>query len=514
MSEPNELFSDTEPSGFLDADADAAVPATPAAPAAAPPARPWWHWLIEGARTALFMRPRTLGLQAGPITVAVLLVVVALAKIGLQRLAVDGPVAFNARAIASGWFVTLLLLGAAWVVVRARAAKSGDSDSGAREPCTATFFALLLAQGLVMDGVLSTASMAAAHWLPLLIPARGDELIWWGWIAVLVWFAIATGWLLWRMAPKQFAPRAVAAMAVAAAIASTVWAPSAWYWYPDRSAAPESAEDATPTLHLTQDLIESQITVLTEALNRVQAGRPGIVDLYAITFAPYADEDVFSREAGMVSELMRTRFDAPQRTVQLQNHLRTAADLPWATPLNLQRTIQRMAEVMNRDEDVLFIHLTSHGARNGHLATSFWPLEIDDVTPQQLKTWLDEAGVRYRVISISACFSGSWIAPLADPGTLVMTAADADHTSYGCGRKSDLTFFGRAMYDEQLRHGHSFEAAHAAVRPVIEQREKEAGKTDGYSNPQISVGAAVRRPLAELQQRLDALPPPPAAQMP
>mgnify|MGYP000623762907 CR=1 FL=1 len=24
-----------------------------------------------------------------------------------------------------------------------------------------------------------------------------------------------------------------------------------------------------------------------------------------------------------------------------------------------------------------------------------------------------------------------------------MTAADADHTSYGCGRKSELTFFGR-----------------------------------------------------------------------
>jgi hypothetical protein len=88
-----------------------------------------------------------------------------------------------------------------------------------------------------------------------------------------------------------------------------------------------------------------------------------------------------------------------------------------------------------------------------------------------------------------------------------MTAADALHTSYGCGRKSELTFFGRAMYDEQLRHTHSFEAAHAAVRPLIDQREREAGKTDGYSNPQISVGAAIRGPLLSLEQRLDAMSP-------
>jgi hypothetical protein len=161
---------------------------------------------------------------------------------------------------------------------------------------------------------------------------------------------------------------------------------------------------------------------------------------------------------------------------------------------------------MNREEDILFIHLTSHGARDGQLAASFEPLAIDSVTPQQLSNWLDEAGVRYRVLSISACYSGSWIAPLSGPGTLVMTAADADHTSYGCGSLSPLTFFGRAMYDEQLRRTHSFEEAFVAVRPVIEQREKEAGKTDGYSNPQIAVGAAIRAPLRDLEQRLDAMP--------
>jgi hypothetical protein len=230
-----------------------------------------------------------------------------------------------------------------------------------------------------------------------------------------------------------------------------------------------------------------------------------VVDLYAVTFAPYAGEDVFKRDVARVSEVMAERFDAAGRQLQLVNHAQTAASLPWATPQNLQRAIEAAAARMDREEDVLFLHLTSHGARNGQLAAELWPLQVAPVTPQQLKRWLDDAGVRWRVISISACYSGSWIEPLAGHGTLVMTAADAEHTSYGCGRLSELTFFGRAVYDEQLRrHTRSFEAAHSAARPLIERREQEAGKTDGYSNPQMRAGAAIRERLARLQARLDA----------
>lgn len=84
-----------------------------------------------------------------------------------------------------------------------------------------------------------------------------------------------------------------------------------------------------------------------------------------------------------------------------------------------------------------------------------------------------------------------------------MTAADATHTSYGCGSRSPLTFFGRAVFDEQLRNTHSFEQAFAAAVPVIRQREQEARKADGFSNPQISVGPAIRPVLAEIATRLD-----------
>jgi hypothetical protein len=224
--------------------------------------------------------------------------------------------------------------------------------------------------------------------------------------------------------------------------------------------------------------------------------------VYAITFAPYEGEEVFRRESDLVADVMRTRFDADGRVVELINHHDTGQQWPWATTANLRRTILRIAQVMDREEDILFIHLTSHGARDGKLSASFWPLTVDSATPELLQQWLNEAGIRYRVVSVSACYSGSWIAPLSGPGTLVMTAADATHTSAGCGRRSELTYFGRAVYDEQMRKTWSFEAAHAAARPVIEQREREAGKNDGFSNPQIAVGEDARRQLERLAREL------------
>ena len=54
------------------------------------------------------------------------------------------------------------------------------------------------------------------------------------------------------------------------------------------------------------------------------------------------------------------------------------------------------------------------------------------------------------------------------------------------------------MFDEQLRRTLSFEDAHAAARATIEQREKDAKKSDGFSNPQISVGTKIRETLARL----------------
>jgi hypothetical protein len=441
------------------------------------------RWLGQSARSAVFLRPELGGLQASPLLLVGLTALLVGVGLLLQRLGIEGPAIFYWQAITSGWLTTALLLWACWVVSRSRAG----------EPGTATLFGLLLLQQIIISVPL---------WgLYMLLP----QLQWVLPFVVVGWVALAGAVLLLRQAAPGAGRAAVLPVFVLAAGVDLV-APPLQFWYPDDrvASASDAAAREAKRLRFSQEMLEKQSGVLVDSLNALQPQRPGVADLYAITFAPYADENVFRRESRLVSEVMRTRFDAPGRTLELVNHAETAGELPWATGLNLQRAIHRAASLMDRDEDVLFIHLTSHGAQDGQLSASLDPLEIDPVTPVQLRAWLDEAGVRFRVISISACYSGSWVAPLAEPGTLVMTAADAEHTSYGCGRQSELTFFGRAMYAEQLRSTRSFEVAHAAARKVIDQREKEAGKTDGYSNPQIAVGEAARAQLKRLQDRLEA----------
>ncbi len=468
----------------------------PNTPPAAAPRVDVLAWLREGARAALFLRPRPKRLSAHAgwalLTVGV--------GVLLQRLVVDGDVTFHPSALAMGWLVPVLTAWLCWVAVGASAARVVN---------------LLLAKELCVALVMAAAAYGVAS-----MHAAGDaQLVWGVYIVWLVW-SVASGLVaVWRLGRPRRWLRGVVVLGFVAVAAAQWWGPSATYWYPTPSLpaaqaaqgdeAVDDAEDDehadAPTTPLwTQALLEAQSAAVVTQLAALAPGRPRTVDLYAITFAPFADEDVFSREATMVTEVMRQRFDADGRVLRLQNHASSVGDTPWATPLNLQRAIHAAAAKMNRDDDVLFLHLTSHGARDGQLAASFWPLDVAPVTPQLLRAWLDAAGVRHRVISISACFSGSWIAPLAGPDTLVMTAADADHTSYGCGRQSELTFFGRAMYDEQLRtQTRSFEVAHAASRTVIDQREKAAGKSDGYSNPQIAMGAAIRPVLAALAAGLE-----------
>jgi hypothetical protein len=491
----------------------------PAAPDAVPPSPPeplprqlprgalgaWW---LQGFRTALLMRADWRGLQATPAIVACLFLVPFALAVLLERLTIVGAAIFYwPTLLSSRWAGTALLILACWLLLRGPRRSAGDNTGNdTASPDAAALFAMLCAQGLPMLVMLSLLFVPMARSGAHGGAGNSTELAWlaWGsWWLACGWIFLSQAVLLWR-AGTRLAPRLGALMIVAATLVANQWLNRAAYWYPSRAETAEGEDDAAPRFKLTQELVEQQSQLLQTRLQALAPQRKGTIDVYTLTFAPNAEEEVFRRESAMVTDVMTTRFDSAGRALQLVSHHDDPASFAWATPVNLQRAIARMAALMDRDEDVLFLHLTSHGARNGQLASSFWPLEVDSVTPAMLKGWLDAAGIRHRVISVSACYSGSWIAPLSDPDTLVMTAADADHTSYGCGRRSPLTFFGRAMYDEGLRKTWSFEEAHAAARTVIEQREKEAGKTDGYSNPQIAMGERMRATLAALAKQRSA----------
>lgn len=454
-------------------------------------------WLRQGARSAFFLRPDWRGLVPTPALLAILMLAGLSLVVLIERLQIVGPARFYGPGLMAGWLPTVVTAWVCWLLVR-----DDGKAPGPRAPTAMALFSLQAAQMIALWLLIALLQVPLLHagWLA---PERlGRWGAWLAWAAPLAWSLSALALMLWRGGHGSAAMRGGAIALVCALSLASTWADPMRLWYPDES---NHAAAGGGPMKLTQELFEDQAATLDLRLAATLPQRPGVVDVYALTFAPYADEDVFLRESRMVAGVMAERFDAKGRTVQLINHRSTQREWPWATTLNLQRAIEHVAKRMDREEDILFVHLTSHGAHSGLLASSFWPLTTEALTPAMLKAMLDAAGIRHRIVSVSACYSGSWIEPLAGEHTLVMTAADAEHTSYGCGRGSELTYFGRAMFDEQLRSKTlSFEVAHAEARRVIEQREKRAGKDDGDSNPQIKVGEGMRRHLQRLERERGA----------
>src|SRR5687767_8045224 len=157
---------------------------------------------------------------------------------------------------------------------------------------------------------------------------------------------------------------------------------------------------------------------------------------------------------------------------------------------------------MNVDEDVLVLYVTSHGSEDHDLAVDFRPLRFDPVTPKLLKSALDDSGVRWKIVVVSACYSGGFVEPLKDERTMIVTAASADRQSFGCGYASDGTYLAKALFGEALRKTFSFEAAAASAQETIEKWERE--KDQKPSQPQVFVGAEIRPKLTEIERRLTA----------
>ncbi|MFT5391619.1 MAG: hypothetical protein ACI8PT_001814 [Gammaproteobacteria bacterium] len=225
---------------------------------------------------------------------------------------------------------------------------------------------------------------------------------------------------------------------------------------------------------------------LDTALSRLQPQRPGIRDLYFVGFAGYADQDVFMREVRHFQTLMDTELGTQNRSVLLINNESSLQDAPLASRFNLAKTLKHVGNLIDPDEDTVFLYMTSHGSRDGYFSVRFEPLGLRDLDGADVNKLLVEAKIGRRVVAVSACFSGTFIEPLAAADALIMTAARADRTSFGCANGRDFTYFGKALRDG-LSQADSFEAAFEIARAQVKVREEAEEKEPSF--PQISIGS-------------------------
>jgi hypothetical protein len=279
------------------------------------------------------------------------------------------------------------------------------------------------------------------------------------------------------------------------AVPLALWAHQPW-WYPSSSAVAHDPNVPSPA---SEEVLAAQPRLLEEALAALEDERPEVADLYFVGFAPYAREDVFRKDVELARDLMNERFDTDGRSIVLINNPRTMLTEPLATVSNLRETLNEIGAAINPEEDVVMLYLTSHGSANHELAVEFWPLQLKQLTPAVLRRMLDDAGIKWRILVVSSCYSGGYLDALKDESTLVITASARDRQSFGCGSESEATYFGEAFFNQALRGEDSFVRAFDKARELVAQRERVEGRSPP-SDPQLDLGQAMAEKLKTLER--------------
>lgn len=236
--------------------------------------------------------------------------------------------------------------------------------------------------------------------------------------------------------------------------------------------------------------------LLQDAIAALRPQRPGHPDLFVLGFAGDGSEAVFRNEVLFLRDLAAQRMDAAGRVLLLANHPDQPPlnPLPRATAENLRTALAGIGAAMDPAQDLLLLYLTTHGTEEHELLLRRPGAQDALMDARQVREALDAAGIRHRVIAISACYSGGLVDELVAPDTLVITAARRDRTSFGCGNDSVATFFGRAWLVDALNATLDFNEAFEIARAAIDAREAAGDLTP--SLPQVARGTGIDATLA------------------
>jgi hypothetical protein len=243
---------------------------------------------------------------------------------------------------------------------------------------------------------------------------------------------------------------------------------------------------------------------MARALAGIGPQRKGEVDAFVVAVALDSDP-VFGREAREAGRVLARRYGAEARSVVLAGSDGNAqSGLPRGSPGNIATVLARVAEQMDKAQDVLVLYTTSHGAPIG-IVYDDGDAGYGAISPARLWSLLTNLGIRNRLVLVSACYSGVFVPMLASPTTAIVTASSADRSSFGCQADNDWTFFGDALVNHALRERAPLAQAAAKATRLIGGWENAANLTP--SQPQTSIGSKAEEWLAILERKL----PPPSA---
>jgi hypothetical protein len=265
-------------------------------------------------------------------------------------------------------------------------------------------------------------------------------------------------------------------------------------WYVPRDDSADSFEKSNRDI---ERLLMTQSARIDSAAASM-VPRSGDTSLFMVGFAGVGEQKVFAGEISLAAKVIGDRYGTAKRSLLLVNDQRDLESHPLASVTGLKIALADVAQRMDRERDVLILYIASHGSRAPAVSVSNGDVPLSDLTGKDLREAFNEARIRWRVVIISACHAGAFIPYLQDDHTVVITAAAADRTSFGCSNDRDLTYFGEAFVRDALPGSPTLRAAFEKARADIATREK--AENIKPSIPTAYFGAAMEEKLQALEK--------------
>lgn len=288
-------------------------------------------------------------------------------------------------------------------------------------------------------------------------------------------------------------PQGLAARTFAVILFLAVWVTQSMYfsggfWYADDDAGEEGSE-YWADMKRSEALIYAQPKRIDVAVQAMRRPDELAAAAFFVGFAGQGEQRVFAGEIALARKVVAAKFGSAERSVLLVNDRRDLETLPLANPTALRYALKEIAARMRLDSDVLFLSLSSHGSKEGEIVVSNGMLALNDLSADDLAAALRESGIKWKVVIVSACYAAKFVEPLRDDNTIVIAAAAADRTSFGCSDDRDLTYFGEAFYRDALPSAPDLKTAFEKAAAEIAARERAEKIT--ASNPQAHFGRAL-----------------------
>lgn len=155
-----------------------------------------------------------------------------------------------------------------------------------------------------------------------------------------------------------------------------------------------------------------------------------------------------------------------------------------ALPTGFSAIASTMWDLSSRAPGGCLIYFTSHGSPDGIVVNQ------QIIGPDKMAAMVNNScGAKPAVIVMSACFSGQFVPVLAGDDRIVISAARADRTSFGCGELDQYTFFDDCFL-RALPKASDFAGMGDLVQQCVKFREEQLHASPP-SEPQVSIGPKV-----------------------